>query len=340
MVDIKPEIRYYNNCMREQVLKYLQQEKHVSGEELGKRLKISRTAVWKHVKELRKLGYQIESSTKSGYTFMQNPDLLLAEEIENGLITKVMGKNIRHFVQVSSTQDIASELAKKGLPEGTLVIAEMQTQGRGRKGREWISVPDGGLYFSLILRPKLLPSQVVQIPLIASVAVVKAIKNTVPLNPEIKWPNDIFVGDKKAGGILTEMSSEIDGVNYVILGVGLNVNIPASFLAEKTGGIATSLINEVGKPVSRTQIMRHFLVQFENIYNQFVTSGFSSVREEWKNLNNTIGAWVKISDGTREFEGEAVDIDERGFLLVRTDNSRIHQIVSGDVTLRIRADKH
>jgi len=318
--------------MRELILKSLQQERHISGEELGKRLNISRTAVWKHVNELRRRGYQIESSPKSGYFFKKSTHLLLPEEIGLDLNTQTMGKHVMHYDEVTSTQDIAAEMARGGASEGTLVIAEMQKRGRGRKGRSWVSLPEGGIYLSLILRPNLVPSRVVQIPLIAGVAMTKAIRETVLLQPTIKWPNDILIDKKKIGGILTEMSSEIDGVNYVILGIGLNVNMPASLLTEETAGIATSIIDKCGAYTSRVKLVQCFLNEFEIIYTKFLASGFSSVRDEWKALNNTIGSRVKVSDGEKEIEGEALDIDNDGFLLVRKENGDISRIISGDVS--------
>jgi BirA family transcriptional regulator, biotin operon repressor / biotin---[acetyl-CoA-carboxylase] ligase len=320
--------------MRGLILEMLRREKHVSGEQLGKRLNISRTAVWKHVNELRKMGYEIQSSTKIGYTFKKSTNLLLPEEIECGLNTQIMGKHAMHYDSISSTQDIAAEKARGGAAEGTLVIGEMQEKGRGRKGRSWVSLPQGGIYLSLILRPNLMPSQVVQIPLIAGVAMTKAIRDTVPLHPLIKWPNDIIIGTKKAGGILTEMSSEIDGVNYVILGIGLNVNMPASVFNEDISDIATSLIDECGKYTSRAKLVQSFLYEFELIYTKFLAHGFGSVRDEWKELNNTIGSLVKITDGITDIEGEAIDIDNDGFLLVRKGNGDINRIISGDVSLR------
>ena len=320
--------------MRELILETLRREKHISGEEIGKQFKISRTAVWKHVNELRKMGYEIRSSPKIGYTFKKSPDLLLPEEIEHGLKTKFIGKHVVHYDTAFSTQDIAAEMARGGATEGTLVIAETQENGRGRKGRSWVSFPKGGIYLSLILKPNLMPSQVVQIPLIAGVAMTKAIRETVSLKPMIKWPNDIIIGKKKVGGILTEMSSEIDGVNYVVLGVGLNVNMPTSVFSEDIFDIATSLIFECGKNTSRTKLVQGFLCEFELIYTKFLVHGFGSVRDEWKELNNTIGSQVKISGNGKDIEGEAIDIDADGFLLVRKDNGNISRIISGDVSLR------
>jgi BirA family transcriptional regulator, biotin operon repressor / biotin---[acetyl-CoA-carboxylase] ligase len=321
--------------MRELILKNLQQEGHISGELLGKRLKISRTAVWKHINEIRKLGYEIQSSPKTGYTFKKSPDLLLPGEIKRGLNTQIMGKPVMHYNTVSSTQDIAAEMARRGAIEGTLVISETQEKGRGRKGRSWVSLPQGGIYLSLILRPNLMPSQVVQIPLIAGVALTKAIRETVSLQPMIKWPNDIVIGKKKVGGILTEMSSEIDGVNYVVLGIGLNVNMPTSLFDENISDIATSLIDECGKNTSRVKLVQNFLCEFELLYKKFLKDGFTSVRDEWKELNKTIGSRVMITGGITDIEGEAIDIDNDGFLLVRKKNGNINRIISGDVSLRI-----
>jgi BirA family transcriptional regulator, biotin operon repressor / biotin---[acetyl-CoA-carboxylase] ligase len=319
---------------RELVLKSLQQEQHVSGEVLAKTLNISRTAIWKHVKELRKRGYQIEASPKSGYTFIKHTTLLLPEEIKIGLNTQNMGKHVVHYYEVTSTQDIAAQLARSGAAEGTVVIAETQEKGRGRKGRSWVSLPEGGIYLSLILRPNLLPSRAAQIPLIAGVALTKAIRETVLLQPMIKWPNDIIIGKKKVGGILTEMSSEIDTVNYVVLGIGLNVNMPASLLKGNIAAVATSLFDECGICISRVKLVQNFLIEFEQIYTKYLAFGFVSVRDEWKAFNNTIGSQVKISGNGKDIEGEAINIDNEGFLLVRKENGDITRIISGDMFLR------
>ena len=294
--------------MRELILKALKQEKTVSGQELGKKLNISRTAVWKHINELRSLGYEIDSSPQSGYSLIKNTPLLLPEEIGSDLNTQFIGKHILHYDEISSTQDKAAQLAVEGALDGTVVISEMQTNGRGRKGRSWVSLPKGGIYLSMILRPKLMPSQVVQIPLIAGIALTNAIIKTTSLQPKIKWPNDIIISKKKVGGILTEMSSEIDGINYVILGIGLNVNIPDSLLLGPTAGIATSLLTECGESISRAKLVQCFLFEFETTYLKFLASGFASVRDQWKALNNTIGSRVKVDNAGKEIEGQAVDI--------------------------------
>ena len=320
--------------MRTLILKALQQEGHVSGEQLGRRFNISRTAVWKHVNELRKKGYKITSSPRLGYSFVKSTDRLLPEEISLGLDTHLIGKHIVYREEVTSTQDVAEELAKQGAEDGTVVISEGQTKGRGRVGRNWVSPAGEGVYLSIILRPNLRPAQVLQIPLITAVAVSKAIKRVTPLQPRVKWPNDITLGGKKVGGILTEMSSEIDRVNYIILGIGINVNTQRSLLPESIRGIATSLAEECGGHISRVRFLQCLLAEFETLYNEFLVSGFGTIRQKWKTLDNTIGSRVKVSAGAEEIEGEALDIDREGFLLVRTKDGDVKRIISGDVSLR------
>jgi BirA family biotin operon repressor/biotin-[acetyl-CoA-carboxylase] ligase len=319
--------------MRGAILKALREEGHISGAKLGERLNISRNAVWKHIGELRKRGYEIDSSPRYGYTFVKGTNLLIPEDIVPGLKTRVIGKHILHRAEITSTQDIAKKMTRDGAEEGTIVIAESQMEGRGRKGRSWVSPRDGGVYLSIILRPKLVPSRVLQISLVAGVAVIKAIKGVAPLQPKMKWPNDIIIGRKKVGGILTEMSCELDGVNYIVLGIGVNVNTPGYLLEKPTDGVATSLAEECGADISRVSFVQCLLAEFESIYDKFLVSGFCPVREEWKAMNNTIGSRVKISEAEGEIEGEALDIDEEGFLLVRKENGDVKKIISGDVSL-------
>ena len=319
--------------MRKLILRALQQEGHISGEQLGRKFNISRTAVWKHINELRKKGYEITSSPRLGYSFVKSTDLLLPEEISLGLNTHFIGKHVLYREEVTSTQDVAGELAQRGVEEGMVVISERQTRGRGRKGRSWDSPAGGGIYLSIVLRPNFSLTQVIQIPLIAGVAVSRAIKRVTPLQPRIKWPNDITIGGKKVGGILTETSSEIDRVNYIVLGIGINVNTQRSLLPEPIRVVATSLAEECGEYVSRVRFLQCLLAEFETLYNEFLVSGFDTIREEWKALDNTIGSWVKVSSGEEEIEGEALDIDREGFLLIRKKDGDVKRIISGDVSL-------
>jgi BirA family biotin operon repressor/biotin-[acetyl-CoA-carboxylase] ligase len=319
--------------MRDSILRALQQEGRVSGEQLGQRFHISRTAVWKHVNELRRIGYEIDSSPRTGYSFVKSPDLVIPQEIALGLNTSIMGRHILYREEVTSTQDEAGEAARRGAEEGVVVISERQTKGRGRKGRLWASPPREGVYFSTILRPNLRPTQIIQIPLIAGVAVCKAIRRVTPLEPRIKWPNDITIGGKKVGGILAEMSSDMDRVNHIVLGIGVNVNTECSLLPEPTRGIATSLAEKCGEYVSRVRLVQSLLSEFDALYRTFLVSGFATLREEWKALDSTVGSWVKVSDGNEEMKGKALDIDGEGFLLVRKENGDVRRIISGDVSL-------
>jgi BirA family biotin operon repressor/biotin-[acetyl-CoA-carboxylase] ligase len=319
--------------MRDSILQALQQQGRVSGEQLGKKFNVSRTAVWKHVNELRKIGYEIDSSPRTGYSFVKSPDLVIPEEIALGLHTSIMGRRILYREEVTSTQDEAGEAARRGAEEGVIVISERQTKGRGRKGRLWASPPREGVYFSTILRPNLRPSQIIQIPLIAGVAVCKAIRRVTPLEPRIKWPNDITIGGKKVGGILAEMSCDIDRVDHIVLGIGVNVNTECSLLPEPTRGIATSLAEKCGEYVSRVRLVQCLLAEFDALYSKFLLSGFATLREEWKALDSTVGSWVKVSDGNEEMKGKALDIDGEGFLLVRKENGDVKRIISGDVSL-------
>jgi BirA family biotin operon repressor/biotin-[acetyl-CoA-carboxylase] ligase len=330
----QPCILYEKN-MQWEVLKAFRKQEHISGEELGKRLGISRTAVWKHINRLRNLGYEISSAPGRGYTLIKTPDVLLPQEIALGLHTHALGKKIVFHQELTSTQEVAKRLAEQGESEGTIVIAESQTHGKGRLGRRWSSPPHQGIYVSIILRPKLQPSRAPQIPLIAGVAVAQAIRKTIPLDPKIMWPNDIFVKGKKAGGILTETSAEIDRINYVILGIGLNVNTLGSGFPKEIKGAATSLAEAWGESVSRVKLLQVLLAELELIYRQFTIHGFGSIRERWKELSNTIGAWVELVEmGEKKMEGKAIDIDRDGALIVQEVDGSIQKVISGDVSLK------
>jgi len=321
--------------MDSELLQALREGGHISGEELGKRLKMTRTAIWKRVNKLRGLGYEIASSPRRGYSLVSVPDLLLPEEIEPGLHTNIFGRQIIFYHELSSTQGAAKELARQGAEEGTVVISEIQSQGKGRKGRVWSSAPGQGIQISVILRPRLKPAQSIQIPLVAGVAVAQAIAEVTPLKPRIKWPNDLIVGGKKVGGILTEMSAEIDRIDYVVLGIGLNVNTPKALFPKEIKEIATSLAEELGGPVSRVRLLQSFLEEFEGLYGEFTTSGFQSIRERWKAMSNTIGAWVELSDvDGGKMKGKILDMDADGALLLQKRDKSIERILAGDVSLR------
>jgi len=320
--------------MKDSILKALRQNKQVSGQQLGKSTGVSRTAVWKYIEELRTQGYQIDSSPGKGYSLKSVPDTLSPSEVREGLRTRVFGHQIAYHQETSSTQDVAQSLARQGSPEGTTIIAERQTGGKGRIGRAWTSLP-GNIAFSIILRPGIHPSQAAKFTIIAGVGVAQAIQQTSSVKPKLKWPNDVFIGKKKIGGILTEMSAETDRVNYIIIGIGLNVNTAQTDFPPEISEIAISIRTESGNQTPRVKLLQAILENLEQLCEEFTTSGFEPIRRKWISLSNTIGQKVRVTNGDAyELEGTAVDMNPDGMLVVKKDDGTEHSIIAGDVSLR------
>lgn len=315
--------------MQNRILDYLKRQLsgYVSGEELSGYLKISRQALWKHIQELKDSGYEIEAVPHLGYKLISSPDRLFASEILRGLNTKFIGKKIYYFDNIGSTMDMAQDLGLKQAAEGTLVIAEGQTKGRGRLGREWVSAKHKGIYLSLILRPKILPGASAILTLLAAVSVCEAIKKSTGLEPKIKWPNDIFIRDKKLGGILTELNAESDEIRFVAIGIGLNVNQDKKALP----AAATSLKEEKGKAINRVELLQEILRCLESNYLHFQNKGAKLIADKWREHNLTLNRRIKITSLHTHLEGQAVDIDSDGALLLRKDSGIIQKITSGDV---------
>lgn len=320
--------------MREKILAILSERACISGEAIGQELGISRSAVWKHIKELRGKGYQIDSSPRLGYRLVKVTDLIVPEEIQRNLSTKFIGRNIIYRKEVSSTQDIASKHAINNAQEGTAIVAESQSAGKARRGRSWVSPSEGGIYVSIILRPDIRPVSAVQIPLVVGVALAKSIQKITSLKPEIKWPNDILINNKKVSGILAEISCEVDRINYILVGIGINVNTRMTELPSDVRVLATSISNECGREISRVELLRHFFTELETVYVNYLINGFSDIRQVWKRLTNTVGSKVKVIDGAQEIRGKALDIDENGFLIILTESGDTIRITGGDVSLR------
>lgn len=314
--------------MNEKILALLRQRTtYVSGEEISKHLGISRSAIWKHVQELRQQGYEIIAVPHLGYELVSIPDRLLPEEITFGLNTKIIGRQIYHYDMVASTMDVAMDLGMKASPEGVIVCAEGQHKGRGRLGRFWTSVKHKGIYLSLILKPQISPIESPGLTLLSAVAVCQAIRKTTRLDCLIKWPNDLIIDNKKVGGILTEMNAEMDRIKFVVIGIGINVNTPQSLLPAK----ATSLKEELGERISRIELTKQLLRDIEDEYILFQKNGFKTVIEKWKRLSTTLGHRVKIISDKNLIEGEALDIDSDGGLLVREDSGFVEKVMVGDV---------
>jgi BirA family transcriptional regulator, biotin operon repressor / biotin---[acetyl-CoA-carboxylase] ligase len=306
----------------------------VSGAELSQALGVSRAAVWARIQELRSLGYDIEASPHLGYRLLQTPDVLHADDLLSRLgSTHVIGRDIRVFQETTSTNDVIEKLARDGVREGAVVFAESQTKGRGRMGRKWLSPTKKGLWFSVLLRPPLRPAQATQLTVAAATALRRAIESQTRLKAEIKWPNDMLVQGRKVAGILTELSAELDQIKYMILGIGVDVNLAAGEFPPELRKLATSLQAELGKPVNRPELAVAILRELDHDYRRIVTGQFAAVADEWEKHCTTIGHRVVIRIGERQLRGRAESLGEDGALLLRTEHGHLERIVGGDVTL-------
>ena len=309
------------------------QEGFLSGEDIGRELSITRAAVWKGIKKLREEGYEIEAVTNRGYRLTNPETMYNKRELEQGLKTKTMGQSIYFYEETDTTNNRARELALEGAPEGTLVVAEKQTAGRGRRGKVWESPLGTGIWMSLVLRPQIMPAEASVLTLLCGLATAEAIKAETGLSAGIKWPNDILINGKKAVGILTEMDCEMSEVHFVIPGIGINVNT-ASFPPE-IADIATSLYLECGKTVSRRRLVHKVLERLEEQYETFLRTGsFTAMLEDYRKHCITLGKEVHVL-GREPFFAEALDITPEGELLVRrADNGKEEVVFSGEVSIR------
>lgn len=318
---------------REEILRLLRSSAtgYLSGAELGSRLRVSRTAVWKHIKLLERDGYVIEAVPSKGYRLTFSPDVLRISDVLQGLSTQIIGRAIRYDAEVVSTNVLAMGMAQRGAVEGTVIVAEQQTGGKGRLGRNWIS-PKGNLYFSIILRPAMPSHRAPLVTLMGAVAVVAAIRRTADISAGIKWPNDILVAGKKVGGILTEMSAEPDRIKQLVLGIGVNVNMDPGGFPPDVGKLSTTLAVESGAQVNRTRLLRDLLRHLDQWYLRFLMNE-GAVLDAWRSLNVTLGHQVTVSTGGEVIEGLATDIDRDGRLIVSPPGGSQRTVSAGDVTI-------
>jgi BirA family biotin operon repressor/biotin-[acetyl-CoA-carboxylase] ligase len=307
--------------MLQQLLVLLRQHNDpASGEALGRTLGVSRVAVWKHVKELRSLGYDIVASSR-GYSLLSSPDLLLPGEFPG------WEDRVHHFNEVDSTMRVARELARKGAPQGTLIAAEIQTGGRGRLDRAWVS-PPGGVYVTVVTRPSAVVVMAPRINLVASVAVSTAVEQLLGIPARVKWPNDVLVHGKKLCGILAEMEAELDAVRFVNVGIGLNANSRVSRL--NVG--AVSLMELLGHPIDRKAIARAVI---EGILVRLPSLDKPQILDEWRDRAYTLGREVVIAGRDEVVEGIAIDIDDFGALIVRRPDGSVTSVVAGDCVHKV-----
>ena len=323
--------------MRKTIVEILKNagDSFISGESIGEGLGISRTAVWKHIQKLRENGYEILSHARLGYKLKDAPDLLLPGEIQIGLDTQIIGKEMKYYPSVDSTNRVAKALAYHGAADGTIVVAEEQTGGKGRRERNFYSPRVKGIWFSVILRPKVLPKNAPQFTLMTAVAVAEAMKRF-NLKLDIKWPNDLLFDGRKLVGILTEMTCEIGRIAYVVIGIGINVNINREEFPEDIRDVAASLSEMNGEPLSRVKIFRAVLEELDKLYREVNKNGFDEILKRWRKYSSTLGKNVRIIsaiDSNEYFDGKAVDLSEDGALIVETAEGR-QTVYAGDVSVR------
>lgn len=306
----------------------------LSGEKMARELNVSRTAVWKGIKHLQDRGFRIEARPGVGYILTGYPNKLLPELIETDLKTEIVGRKVFCFDVINSTNTQAKAMAAEGLEEGAVLTAEAQTDGKGRIDRKWFSPEGQNLLFSIIFRPKLLPSQIFCLNMVASISLVEAIEEISPLKPLIKWPNDVYVNNRKLAGILTEFSGAADGIDYAIVGIGLNVNFDPSGLPD-IDQPATSLKRELGKSLSRLELLRTVLRKLDYHYRLLLQGFDDTLRGLWNSRSLVLGRKVTITSFGNQEHGTAISIDKDGALILEDQVGNTKRIICGDVSLRL-----
>lgn len=322
----------------EMILAFLAEggDDYISGAALSDKLGLSRTAVWKHVESLRKMGYRIDAQSAKGYRLLEVPDRLTGLEVSPLLSTRELGRTLHHYDELPSTNAKAFELAHEGGFHGEVIVAEHQTQGKGRRGRTWVSPPGKSLALSLILRPDIPPARAPELTLVAAVALAETLRDS-GVEASIKWPNDIQIDGKKVAGILTELSADIERVHFIVLGLGVNLNAEAADFPPEVAEIATSVSIARKSRVHRALFTAALLAKLEEWVDTWTDQGFEPVRVAWKRLASTLGQEILVKAEGKELRGVAEDIDPSGALLLRVGD-RTERVLSGDVE-QVRARK-
>ncbi|MDI9482902.1 MAG: biotin--[acetyl-CoA-carboxylase] ligase [Bacillota bacterium] len=323
---------------KETLLKILVNNKgrFISGETLSEKLKISRSAVWKHIAELRKEGYVISAVSRRGYKMGVYQDVFNRCAIASQLNSTVLGSNLIFCDEIDSTNNELKRLAANGAAEGTVVVAETQLSGRGRRGRAWNSKPNLGIYMSVLLKPDIAPENVQVITLAASSAVCNAIMPFIDIKPGIKWPNDILIENRKVCGILTEMTAEPEKIHSVVVGIGINVNHEEDDFCGELKNTAASLRCFSKSDISRSMLTARVLEEFEKLYLDFIknksTDRFLNI---WRSFSVTIGYDIIIYQGDKTIKAKALDVMDNGCLLVQTQDGGRQLISSGEVSVQV-----
>ncbi len=322
--------------MKTEILRMLRQrEDYVSGQELCDRLAVSRTAVWKAIGALRESGYVISSQPHKGYRLEETPDILSKSEIESRMQTRWLGRNVVYFDETDSTNTQAKRLAERGAAEGTLVVADMQTGGKGRRGRSWRQSPGEMIAMTFLLRPAFSPDKASMLTLLAAHSTADAIEKLTGLPAQIKWPNDIVINARKAVGILTEMSLSVEqgSIDYVVVGIGINVN--TRDFPKKLADTATSLYLESGSRVGRSGLIAETMRRFEPAYARFLeTEDLTGIQDDYNERLVSRDREVRVLDPKGAYTGISRGIDRLGELRVEREDGSIVNVYAGEVSVR------
>lgn len=320
--------------MKTEILRYLREtEGYVSGQELCERLKVSRTAVWKVMQQLQAEGYEIEAVRNRGYRLKESGDVYTQAELQSVMKSRWAGKNLYFFEEVDSTNNVVRTLAEQGAPEGTLAVAANQTAGKGRRGRSWVAPAGSSIMMSILLRPDFSPERASMLTLVMAMAVARGIREMTGLEAGIKWPNDIVADGRKLCGILTEMSTEIEYIRYVVIGIGINVSMKE--FPEELSQKATSLELCLGHPVKRAPLIDACMRAFEVYYEKYLqTLDLSLLQEEYNRELVNVGRSVTVLAPAGEYTGISHGINREGELIVELADGEIRNVVSGEVSVR------
>ena len=317
------------------VLKFLQTHntEYLSGQDLSDVLRISRVAVWKHIKKIQELGYTVESKQKLGYKLISNSELLLPWEITANLKTKIIGRQAYYFDSIDSTQNQALKMAEDVANDGTIIVAAKQTGGRGRSGRKWVS-PKGGIWVSIILHPTFDISITTLFPIASALALSIAIEKTFSIQPELKWPNDLTIKGKKVAGMLVDVSLESNKIENLVLGVGINFDVNAKQIEKSLKGTpnfyGVASLSDQKQNIKPIQLVQTFLIELEKIYKSLNAKQTKKIISEWTVRSSTIGKNVELNTSDNKIKGKAIKIDDDGALVV-SENNKNHRIIAGDI---------
>ncbi len=318
---------------RDQIIRLFRNRagEYISGQEICSALQISRAAVWKQVEQLRDLGFEIEARRSQGYRLLESPDLLLSTDITSDLDTILVGQQIYCENEIKSTNQLAQQLAGKGAVEGTVVLADAQSAGRGRLGRKWESPAGVNLYCSILLKPQIPPRQAPQLTFLSAVATAETLREFCGVDARVKWPNDILVGGRKIAGLLNELSAETEQIHSLVLGIGINVNMTSDQFPEDLRYPATSLRIETGESHFRLPLVRLLIKKVDSLYAEFLAEGFAPLRRRWEALFDLLDRQVEVDLGQRSITGVVGGLEPDGALKLFLADGSVERIIAGDV---------